>query len=167
MSTVERVRPDTVADERTLLDEFLDYHRATVHLKCAGLTDEGGWLTPLPASPLISAAGLVNHLYWVERNWFERIMCGQDFDDPGKDDPDVDFRRTGTLAEALDRYAAQCATSRDLVRDMDLDHQVPLPGRPDKPVSLRWVMLHMIRETARHNGHLDAVREFVDGVVGE
>jgi uncharacterized damage-inducible protein DinB len=170
MSTVERVFPPTVGDERGQLVQWLDWHRATVHIKCAELAEEHAWTAPLPSSPLVSMGGVVNHLVWVEFNWFNRVLAGEDRDYanvPWSDeDPDGDFRQLGaeTVAEALARYAAQCATSREIAARFELDSTGERRG---KPVSLRWVYLHMIEETARHNGHLDAIRELLDGVVGD
>jgi hypothetical protein len=156
-------------DERTLLVGWLDFHRATVHLKCAGLTDDGAWLAPLPASPLTSAAGLVQHLTMVESYWFERVLAGLDV--PMRwtsEDPDLEWRRRpGTgLADVLAEYARQCDVSRGLLAGRTPD-DLCVGRRHGHAVSVRWVLLHMIEETARHNGHLDAVREFVDGTVGE
>jgi hypothetical protein len=170
MSTVERVEPPYVGGERGQLEAWLDYHRATVHAKCEGLAEAHAWTAPLPSSPLVSMGGVVNHLVWVEFNWFNRVMAGEDreFKDvPWSDeDPDGDFRQVGDepLAGSLERYAAQCATSRQIAARFDLD---AVGERRGKEVSLRWVYLHMIEETARHNGHLDAIRELLDGTVGD
>lgn len=158
-----------LGDERTLLLGWLDWHRATVHVKCAGLAEDDAWRTPLPSSPLTSAAGLVSHLTAVESHWFERILAGLDV--PlhwTAADPHLDWRRTpgATLAGNLDRYRRQCAVSRSLLDGVDLGG-VCAGRRHGASVSVRWVLLHMIEETARHNGHLDAVRELVDGIVGE
>jgi uncharacterized damage-inducible protein DinB len=166
---VERIDPPLVADERTMLDSWLDYHRATVHVKCAGLAEADAWRTPLPSSPLMSLAGLVSHLYWVERGWFERLFAGADYPVPWtKDDPDADFRRADgeTLADVLARYAGQCERSREVVRAIGLD-ETRRHARSGEEVSLRWVYHHMIEETSRHNGHLDAMRELADGTVGD
>jgi uncharacterized damage-inducible protein DinB len=167
MSTVDRIDPPFVGAERSQLEQWLDWHRATVHVKCAGLAEEHAWTAPLPASPLVSMGGIVNHLVWVERNWFRRVMAGGQYEVPWSDaDPDADFRQVGdeTLVDALARYSAECATSREIAAGLDLD---ALGERRGEPVSLRWVYLHMIEETARHNGHLDAIRELLDGAVGE
>jgi uncharacterized damage-inducible protein DinB len=168
MSTVERVDPPTAVGERAMLEGFLDYHRATVHLKCAGLGESDAWRAPLPSSPVMSPAGLVNHLYWVERNWFERILTGADVPLPWLVEPDGEFRGPDgqTLADALARYAAECTRSTGTARRYDLDTLVVHP-RTGESFSLRWIYLHMIEETARHNGHLDAMRELIDGTTGE
>jgi uncharacterized damage-inducible protein DinB len=164
-----RTEPPYAGDERTQLDAWLDWHRGTVYAKCAGLSTDDAWRAPLPASPLVSAAGLVSHLTWVERHWFEGIVAGGQVRWPGgPDDPDAEFRRLGDegVAEVLARYAAQCERSREIARGLPLDGYGRREWRGAR-VALRYVMLHLIEETARHNGHLDAVRELVDGVTGE
>lgn len=156
-------------DERTLLTGWLDWHRETVHVKCEGLTEEDAWRTPLSARSLTSAAGVVSHLTAVESYWFERVVTGLDVPVPWTaEDPDADWRRApgATLAGHLRRYRDQCEVSRSLLAGADLDATC-VGSRRGRPVTVRWVLLHMIEETARHNGHLDAVRELVDGIVGE
>jgi hypothetical protein len=156
-------------DERTLLLGWLDWHRGTVHVKCAGLDAEAAWRTPLPPPSLTSAAGLVSHLTAVESYWFERVVAGLDVPTHWTSrDPDLDWRRRpgASLDGTLVRYREQCAVSRSIVEGVDLGAACAR-RRHGAVVSVRWVLLHMIEETARHNGHLDAVRELVDGVVGE
>jgi|tagenome__1003787_1003787.scaffolds.fasta_scaffold20899732_2 hypothetical protein len=166
----ERVDPPFTGDERGQLESWLDFHRATVHVKCAGLTAEQARRAPLPASPVMTPIGLVSHLYWVERNWFERILTGVEVDLPWLDRPDEDAEfevaPDETLAGMLAKYAGQCGKSRALAASRDLDAVGHHPV-VDVDISLRWIMLHMIEETARHNGHLDAMRELIDGVRGE
>ena len=166
---MNREDPPYVADERAMLDAWLDWHRATVHEKCAGLAADDAWAAPLPHSPLMTVAGVVSHLVEVERYWFSHVIAGLDVEfGATDDDPDGDFRRVGdeTLDDVLARYAAQCETSRRVVADMPVD-ALAARQRHGEPVSLRHVYVHLIQETARHNGHLDAIRELVDGVVGE
>jgi uncharacterized damage-inducible protein DinB len=114
----------------------------------------------------MTVAGVVSHLIEVERYWFEYIVAGRDYE--MDDDPDADFRRVGdeSLDDLLARYTAQCETSRQLVRELPID-ALAARQRRGEPVSLRHIYVHLIQETARHNGHLDAIRELVDGVVGE
>ncbi|MGI8577075.1 MAG: DinB family protein [Nocardioidaceae bacterium] len=163
----ERVRPDWAGDERSQLDQVLDYQRATMRMKCDGLTDEAARrrLTP---SPLTSIAGIVAHLLWVERWWLEHVVGGREVDFPWTDEhPDGDWEQgdTVSLADLLDQYDAACAASRDVVAGLDLG-EVP---RPDSatPISVRAALFHMIEETARHLGHIDILRELTDGVTGE
>jgi hypothetical protein len=166
---VQRVDPPFVGDERSQLENWLDYQRATVHVKCAGLAEDDAWHTPLPSSPVMSPAGLVSHLYWVERNWFERVLSGADVALPWLvEGPDAEFGKPGaeSLGDLLKRYADQCDRSRQLAADRDLDSTGFHPALK-ADISVRWIYLHMIEETARHNGHFDAMRELIDGTVGE
>jgi uncharacterized damage-inducible protein DinB len=157
-------------DERTILTTFLDYARDTVHAKCAGLSDADARRAPLPGSPLMTVAGLVSHLRWVEASWIEQTLLGGTIDAPWTDeDPDREFRiAVGVpLAQLLAEYRDACARHRDLVASLDLD--TPSRGALDwqeEPVTLRWILFHLTEETARHNGHIDILRELVDGVRG-
>jgi uncharacterized damage-inducible protein DinB len=158
-------------DERTVLMTLLDYARDTVHAKCAGLPDADARRAPLPGSPLMTISGLVSHLRWVESSWIEDTLLGCAIDAPWtEDDPDREFRIAVEvpLVQLLAEYRAACARHRDLVASLDLD----TPSRGDlgewrtEPVTLRWILLHLIEETARHNGHLDILRELADGTRG-
>ncbi len=156
-------------DERTVLTTFLDYARDTVHAKCAGLSDADARRAPLSGSPLMTISGLVSHLRWVESAWIEKNLLGGTIDAPWTDDdPDREFRIAVEvpLAQLLAEYRAACARHRELVASLDLD----TPSKGDlwraEPVTLRWVLLHLTEETARHNGHLDLLRELADGARG-
>jgi uncharacterized damage-inducible protein DinB len=157
-------------DERTILTTFLDYARDTVHAKCAGLTDENARLARLPGSPLMTIAGLVSHLRWVEDGWIEDTMLGGEVHPPWTDeDPDSEWRIAVEipLAQLLADYRASCARHREMVSSLDLD--TPSKGKltwRSEPVTLRWILFHLIEETARHNGHIDILRELADGVTG-
>jgi len=172
---VTGVRPEDrfdvpyLGDERTMLEAGLDFHRATVHLKCAGLGEDHAWQAPLPRSPLMTVGGVVSHLIMVEWFWVEYVVAGVEAEWPWPaDDPNIEFRRTDgeSLESLLARYAAQCETSRGLMRGLSLD-SLTARQRVGSDVALRHVYVQMIQETARHNGHLDAMRELLDGVVGE
>jgi uncharacterized damage-inducible protein DinB len=157
-------------DERTVLTTFLDYARDTVHAKCAGLSDADARRAPLPGSPLMTISGLVSHLRWVETSWIERALLGRAINAPWTDDdPDREFRIAVEvpLAELLAEYRAACARNRDLVAALDLDtlSRGALAWRTE-PVTLRWILFHLTEETARHNGHIDILRELADGVRG-
>ena len=156
-------------DDRTILTTFLDYARDTVHAKCAGLSDAGARRAPLPGSPLTTISGLVSHLRWVEYSWFEVVLLGHENNGPWTDeDPDREMRIAldVPLAVLLDEYDAQSERYRRLVADMDLDSRSRRTMSNGETVTLRFVLLHLIEETARHNGHLDIVREMTDGVTG-
>src|SRR5688572_20117861 len=118
-----RKRPTRRGDERTLLDEWLDYHRATVRLKCDGVADADAHRAYLPSSPLMTMAGVVSHLRWIEHWWFEVCLLGEPDRGPWTDeDPDAEVRVDGIpLGRLLDEYDAQCARSREIVAGLDLD----------------------------------------------
>jgi len=157
-------------DERTVLTTMLDYARDTVHAKCAGLADAGARRAFLPGSPLTTISGLVSHLRWVEYSWLEvRLLGGEDHGPWTDEDPDREMRiaRHIPLSRLLGEYRASCARHGELVSGLDLDmvSRGDLGWR-DEPVTLRWILSHLIEETARHNGHLDILRELADGVTG-
>ena len=162
-----RVDPPMVADERETLNGFLDYLRATIALKCEGLSEQDAKRSTLP-SPLLTAAGVVKHLRWVEHYWFEVVLAGKPSRAPyTEEDPDADWRieEGETITELLADYAAQCTVSREILAGLGLGHEVPFRG--EGTVSARWVLAHMIEETGRHAGHVDIVRELLDGTTGE
>lgn len=166
---MERTDTPVSWDERTMLTTFLDYARATVHAKCAGLSEEDARSAPLPGSPLMTLAGLASHLRWVEYFWFEVILLGDEDRGPWTDDdPDREMRigAETPIAQLLDEYEAQCARYRELVASMNLDARSKRNTRTGQPVPLRWILFHLIEETARHNGHIDILREMADGVTG-
>src|SRR5579863_411576 len=157
-------------EERTVLTTMLDYVRDTVHVKCAGLTDDQARRAPLPGSPLTNISSLVSHLRWVEDYWIRVILLGEPDQSPiTDDDPDGEMRLglNVPLARLLAEYRASCGQLSALVAPLDLD--TPSRGAlswRDEPVTLRWVLFHLIEETARHNGHIDILREMADGVTG-
>jgi uncharacterized damage-inducible protein DinB len=156
-------------DERTVLTTFLDYARDTVHAKCAGISNADARRAPLPASPLMTISGLVSHLRWVESAWIEKNLLGGTITAPWTDDdPDREFRIAVQvpLTQLLAEYRAACARHRELVASLDLDTPSKGDLRQAEPVTLRWVLLHLTEETARHNGHLDILRELADGARG-
>jgi uncharacterized damage-inducible protein DinB len=159
----------TAWDERSTLNAMLDYARATVRAKCEGLSDEAARWSRLPTSPLTTIAGLVSHLRWVEYSWFEVVLLGREDNGPWtEEDPDREMRVAldVPLAVLLDEYDGQSERYRRLVADMDLDTRSRRTMSNGEAVTLRFVLLHLIEETARHNGHLDILREMTDGVTG-
>ncbi|WP_432931070.1 DinB family protein [Microbispora sp. CA-135349] len=165
---VERIGPPSIAGEREMLRAFLDYHRATLALKCDGLSDEELRRRSMPPSTL-SLLGLVRHMAEVERAWFRRVIGEEDVPLVWSEEGDyqVAYDATGaTRAEAFAAWQAEVEHSRRIERAAEsLDVTVYAP-RWGEEVSLRLVMLHMIHEYARHNGHADFLREGVDGTVG-
>lgn len=169
---MERQDPAYDAPDRAALDQWLDYHRATVRVKCVGLAEPAARRAPLPTSPLMSPAGLVSHLADNEQWWFEAVLHdGPDLGRETDDNPDADWIPPAemTLPELLDWYDERCARSRELTAGLDLSYVArrELDSTGHRPITLRWIYLHMIEETARHNGHLDIVRELIDGVTGD
>jgi hypothetical protein len=167
--TIERSEPDYRADERTMLNDWLEYHRATLAWKCAGLRDDELRRRAVEPSTM-SLLGLVRHMGEVERNWFRRVLAREDA--PGRyfdaDNPDGDFDDVDTadVAEGFEYWRAECENARAVEHSFaSLDDC----GRHRRhgAVSLRWVLVHMIEEYARHNGHADLLRERIDGATGD
>ena len=170
---MERTDPDTTGDELTLLSQFLDYHRATLVQKVSGL-DRRQLGTRLEPSTL-TLAGLVKHMALVEDSWFGSVLLGSQDGEPWASvdweaDPDWEFHTAvdDEPEDLLGLYADACDRSRAAVAEAgDLDRVATKPSRGGESFNLRWIMLHMIEETARHNGHADLLRENIDGVTGE
>lgn len=165
-----RVDPPTAADERTMLTSWLDWHRATVRTKCAGLDPSLATAAPLPTSPLMSVAGVVSHLCWVEHFWFEVVMLGTPDRLPSSPrTPDREWLAGATtpLAELLEDYERRTARSRAITARLELGSSARVDLPDQRRMTLRWVLVHMLEETARHNGHLDLLRETVDGTTGD
>ncbi|MEV0962280.1 MULTISPECIES: DinB family protein [unclassified Streptomyces] len=157
-------------DERTQLTTFLDYARDTARVKCAGVSAEDARKALLPGSPLMTLSGLINHLRWVEYYWFQVVFLGEEDRGPWtEEDPDREMRVAVDLPmeQLLDEYAAQSARYRELVDGNDLDSRAKRVRSDGRHVDLRWILLHLTEETARHNGHLDILREMLDGTTGD
>ncbi|MFH8253468.1 DinB family protein [Streptomyces roseolus] len=156
-------------DERTQLTTFLDYARDTALAKCEGISEEDARKALLPHSPLMTVSGLVNHLRWVEYYWFQVVFLGEEDEGPWtEEDPDREMRVAVDfpLPQLLDEYAAHSARYRELAAAHSLDSKAARPVRDGLHVDLRWILLHLTEETARHNGHLDILREMLDGTTG-
>ncbi|MFD8570337.1 DinB family protein [Streptomyces sp. NPDC059639] len=156
-------------DERTQLTTFLDYARDTARAKCEGVSEENARKAILPGSPLMTLSGIINHLRWVEYHWFQVILLGEEDQGPWTDeDPDREMRIAVEfpLEQLLQEYAAQSARYRDLVAATELDARAVGTVRDGLHVDLRWILHHLTEETARHNGHLDILRELLDGTTG-
>jgi hypothetical protein len=161
----ERHKTPRVPDEQMSLESWLEYHRATLLIKCAGLTPDQLVTQSCAPSPL-SLLGLVRHMAEVE-SWFHvfdgepvgHLFCSEDR--PDADFEDLDPERAD---EDLLIYRASVERSRTAVAGRSLDDLIPGPS--SSPTSLRWVYQHMIEEYARHNGHADLLRERIDGATG-
>ncbi|HVB45789.1 MAG TPA: DinB family protein [Streptosporangiaceae bacterium] len=165
--TVERVIPPYEADERAMLIAWLDFHRATLAVKCDGLTEEQLRQQAVPPSNL-SLLGLVRHMAEVERNWFRSVLEGEERAPIFSQDMDwqASFRDVAVadVSGAFSAWRAECEDARALVAaapSLDVAGE-----RGGERFSLRWVLVHMIEEYARHNGHADLLRERIDGSTG-
>jgi uncharacterized damage-inducible protein DinB len=163
-----RTGPPGFGSERDMLRAFLDYHRATLAMKCEGLTDEELRRQSMPPSTL-SLLGLVRHMAEVERAWFRRVF--EDNDAPMVWSDKIDFQAAydasaSTREEAFAAWEAEVENSRRIEREANSLDQAGYQPRWDKEVSLRMVMVHVLLEYGRHNGHADFLREGVDGTVG-
>ncbi|WP_299537950.1 DinB family protein [uncultured Streptomyces sp.] len=159
-------------DERTQLTTFLEYARATARAKCEGLSEEDARRAPLPGSPLMTISGLLSHLRWVDHYWLDVVFLGKELEGPlvdeTEDDPDPEMRVAVNIPPAtlLAEYEEQSERLGRLVAAHDLDTRAVQPIRDGRHVDLRWILLHLIEETSRHNGHLDVLRELIDGRTG-
>ena len=153
--------------ERPMLESWLAFHRATLELKCAGLDDAQVRLAPAEPSAL-TLLGLVQHLTEVERNWFQRAFAGLDVPLVYEEETGYALDPGRGLDEALGVWRREIARGQELCAGRSLDDAGAIPDGPMAgiEVSLRWVLLHMIEEYARHNGHADILRERIDGVTG-
>jgi uncharacterized damage-inducible protein DinB len=166
--TDERPEPPLIAGEREMLRVYLDFHRATLAMKCEGLTDEQLRERSMPPSTL-TLLGLVRHMAEVERTWFRRAIGGEDIPLVWSDD--MDFQAAydasaSTRSEAFTAWESEVARSRQIEEAAASLDVLGYQPRSQQNVSLRFVMLHLIHEYARHNGHADFLREGVDGTVG-
>ncbi len=168
MDDFTRQDPTVNAPEKELLEAFLDYHRATLLQKVAGLDDADLRRSFVPSG--LTLLGMVKHLAYVERWWFQAVFAGLDVPFPWTDaDPDAEFRLEPgeTAADVTALYQGEAQASRAITREAALDSVAKRPIRGGKKATLRWIVVHMIEETARHNGHADILRELTDGATGE
>jgi uncharacterized damage-inducible protein DinB len=170
MAEDTRIDPPIAAGEREMLRKWLDWHRETLAVKCAGLTEEQLRLRSVPPSSL-SLLGLVRHMADVERSWFRRRINGEDLAAIyyTEDDPDGEFDNVDTASaeEAFAIWREEIKHARAAeAACADLD-TMTRTARQGVHYSLRWVIIHMIEEYARHNGHADLLRERIDGATGE
>ena len=169
MTADNRIGPPNFATEREMLAAFLDYQRATLAMKCDGLTDDQLREQSSPPSTL-SLLALVRHMAEVERAWFRRVFDDQDAPMVWSDQP-MDFQAAYDVSaasgkEAFAAWEAEAENSRRIVRDAESLDLAGYQPRWDEEVSLRMVLVHVLLEYGRHNGHADFLREGVDGVTG-
>jgi Protein of unknown function (DUF664) len=150
-----------------MLTTWLDYQRATLLWKCELL--DGTALARRGVAPSsLSLLGLVRHMTYVEWHWFEHVFANRSSPAPISvaEDPDADFNDVHPSAAMADveLFTRQCTVSGSVVSAAE---SLDARAAADDAISLRWIMIHMIEEYARHNGHADLLREQIDGSVGE
>ncbi len=158
--------PPKEGTEKELLESHLQFARDTLIYKASGLSDELG--RKRLGKTMTSVLGIVKHMVNVEKSWFQAGFKGEKCEFDWSDEkPDGDFEiGAGETAQTLlDRYRKACRRAREICAEHDVDDLSVKKGGDGKPVPLRWIYLHMIDETARHNGHLDIYRELLDGQV--
>jgi hypothetical protein len=160
----------TTAAERVVLEAFLDYLRDAVVRKVRGVSEEDARRRLVGSATTLG--GVAKHLRWVEMNWFQRVLDRRPDEElpavPWTDeDPDADFRLepTESVEQVLADYQAACGASRETAARYGIDDVVP--HRRLGNVSLRWIYAHMVEETGRHAGHVDILRELIDGATGD
>jgi hypothetical protein len=167
---VTRTDPPTVAGERESLDTWLDFHRATLLMKCQGLAGEQLARRAVPPSSL-SLLGLVRHMAEVERAWFRLRFAGDTglgylYCSDEYPDGDFDLAEADRAAADFAAFTKECEQARAVAAGRSLDDTF-LHALRGTRFDLRWVYVHMIEEYARHNGHADLLREQIDGVTGD
>jgi hypothetical protein len=165
----QRTNVPFVGDERSSLDAWLDWHRATLIWKCEGLS--GPEMAARSVEPsTMSLLGLVRHMTDVERSWWRWVVAGEDIEAiycrPDAEEADFDETDPATAEAAIRVLEEEIELCRAAVAGAGLD-DVAARQRHGKPVGVRWVYLHMIEEYARHNGHADLLRERIDGTIGD
>jgi uncharacterized damage-inducible protein DinB len=165
-----------VADERSALREYLAYHQSAYFAVCYGLTDDQARSTPTAGA--LSIGGLVKHATGLQRTWMARVAAAphappkdpRPFEEVAREFGEQHVMRPDeTLAGLLNAFTEQNSTSLRLVQTADLDAEVPVPQdipwfpKNLEAWSVRWVILHVINELARHAGHADIIRETLDG----
>jgi hypothetical protein len=164
------IKPDpanvTTADERQMLETFVDFHREELKSKLTGVSEADARQKLVPS--LTTLIGLVKHNCAVERNWFQHRLLQIPREEislrANADDHSWAVADGETIADVLAEYDAACEVSRQNAAKYPLDHVVPHDRLGQ--VSLRWIYLHMIEEVAQHAGHADILREQIDGVRG-
>ncbi len=160
------------ADEKSMLVDFLNFQRTVLLRKSEGLRDEQGSQTAAPSS--LTLKGLLKHMAFVESHWSNYVLLGHDpqspwAEAPWDDDPDWDFTTANDepLAELQARYRSAWGDADAIYRAAGIDDLAARPGADGVAASVRWILLHMIEEYARHIGHADFLREAIDGSVGD
>lgn len=162
---MDRVFPKPDAADRDMLTGWLEWQRATVPRKAAGLDDAEAYRSLIKTSPQMTVAGVVSHLRWTEWGWFAHSFpsLAGSAQTPPQDESGWAMATQPPLEQLISEYEQQCETSRSIVAALDLATMQEFTPAQFSPVSVRWIVTHMIDETARHLGHLDLLREMLDG----
>ncbi len=156
----DRRTPFLLDSEKTTLLAFLDYLRESLTLKVVDLDEESARRSTVPSGT--SLLGLIKHLTGVEVGWFQFTFAGQDVVIPSEQ-----IEPNDSVASAVTAYQAATRVSNQIVNESnDLDQLCERAPTTPEPLSLRWLLVHMVEETARHAGHADILREQIDGQVG-
>ena len=160
-------QPASTGSERPVLEAFLDFHRQALVSKVDGISETEARHRRVRS--MTTLAGLIKHMTGVERGWFQRDLGGRDPADigphAGGGDDSWDLAEDETVSSLVRDYEQACEQSRQLAARFALDDAVPHADLGE--VSLRWIYVHMIEETARHVGHADILRELTDGAAGQ
>jgi len=156
-------QPDSTGSERQVLEAFLDFHRQVLVSKVDGISENEARQRRVPSKTTL--AGLIKHMIGVERAWFQEVLGGRNREDIGPNvgggEDSWDLAENETVGSLIKEYEQTCEQSRQTAARFALDDAVPEPDMGQ--VSLRWIYVHMIEETARHVGHADILREQTDG----
>ncbi len=167
--TTTRLEPPMSANEIPMLLSWLEFHRSTLATKCAGLNEEQLKERAVAPSSL-SLLGLVRHMAEVEREWFRQVFAGEDV--PGiyaseqRPDDDIDDLDSTPVEQVFLIWQDECAHARRVAASAETLDELGQREKSGNQVSLRWILLHMVEEYARHNGHADLLRERIDGTCG-
>lgn len=165
MDILPRREPPRTGSEKEMLESFLDFHRATFMIKVQGLSEEAARQSMAPSA--LTMAKLLKHIAGAELFWFQFLFAGLDIEVFSEESQWL-LEESDTLESLLAFYTAQIEKSKEIVAACDDLNTLAKRNRfSEEPPSLRYIMLHLIEETARHNGHLDIFRERLDGSVGE
>ena len=159
-------QPDSTGSERQVLEAFLDFHRQVLVSKVDGISENEARQRRVPSKTTL--AGLIKHMIGVERGWFQEVLGGRNPEEIGPNvgggDESWDLAENETVSSLIKEYEQTCEQSRQTAARFALDDAVPEPDMGQ--VSLRWIYVHMIEETARHAGHADILREQTDVAAG-
>ena len=155
-------------NERETLEGALDWYRAVVERKLDALSLEEARRLMTPTG--LSLLGVLRHLGWVERGWFREILAGEDVesvDSDGDNSAEFTLSSHDTIESVIAFYRDEVERSRRIASGSPLETLSAAKTRFGERVSLRWILVHMVEETARHAGHMDVMREMIDGRTGD